>query len=134
LLFNYGYSDQVGPVRCLRAIDDTTLMVDGGFVFPNDLASGSVINVLFQRAAYQPESFVGSFWLTASTAGRSATIDILNDISAAGIELDITTRYPGDRGLGNEGCPTSDNYKLTDILEMFCGDRVDSELLAAKAG
>jgi hypothetical protein len=132
LLFNYGYSNQVGPVRYLGATDDQTLMIDAGFKFPQDLEIGDKVNVLFQRAAYQPESPIGSFWLTASNAGRAAAIDLLNSISAAGIEMNITTRYPGDRGLGNEGYPTLDNYKLSDLVEIFGRDDVDKELQEAR--
>jgi hypothetical protein len=132
LLLNYGFSSQTGPVRCYGATDDTTLMIDAGFKFSCDLGFGSYINVLYQRSAFEPSSPIGSFWLTASNAGRAAAIDLLRNISAAGIELDIETRYPGDRSLGAEGFPVIDNYKLSDIVEMFGRDDVDSELEEAR--
>jgi hypothetical protein len=134
LLFNYGRASQVGPVRCFGYTDDQTLMIDSGFKFPNDLIGfsadyeGDAINVLYQRAALVPEKNVGAFWLTASNAGRIAAIEFLNEASAAGIELNIATRYPGDRGLGGEGYPWLDNYKLSDIVECFGGDDLDVEL------
>jgi hypothetical protein len=132
IVLNYGYASQEGPIRCLGANDDLTLEIDAGYKFKNNLGYGSVINVLFQRAAFEPESPVGSFWVTASNAGRAAAIDFLGQISAAGIELDITTRYPGDRGLGAEGLPTKDNYKLSDLVEIFGRDDVDQELEEAR--
>ena len=132
LLFNYGYSDQIGPVRCFGSTDDTTLMIDSGFKFPVDLSIDSKVNVLYQRAAYEQNTPYGSFWLTASNAGRATAIDLLKSISAAGIELNIATRYPGDRGLGNEGYPVIDNYKISDIVECFSRDDVDKELLEAR--
>lgn len=133
LLFQYGYQNQTGPVKCYGHLDDLTLMVDAGFKFPADLDSGSSINVLYQRAAYQSDSYVGSFWLTASNAGRAAAIDYIKMVSAAGIQLDIVTRYPGDRGIGNEGYPISGNYKLSDIVECFGRDDVYLELEEARA-
>jgi len=132
LLFNLGFASQTGPVKCYGATDDTTLMIDAGFKFSCDLGFGSYINLLYQRAAFEPDSPIGSFWLTASNAGRAAAIDLLRDISAAGIELEIATRYPGDRSLGGEGFPVIDNYKLSDIVEMFGRDDVDSELEEAR--
>ena len=132
LLFNYGFASQTGPVRCYGATDDTTLTIDAGFKFPFDLGFGSYVNALYQRAAFEPSSPIGSFWLTASNAGRAAAIDLLRDISAAGIELDIETRYPGDRGLGAEGFPVIDDYKLSDMVEMLGRDDVDSELEEAR--
>jgi hypothetical protein len=132
LVFNYGYASQEGPVRCLGATDDTTLMIDAGYKFKNFLGYGSKVNFLFQRGAFEPSTPVGSFWVTASNAGRAAAIDMLRQISAAGIELDITTRYPGDRGLGAEGYPTKDNYKLSDLVEAFGRDDVDQELEEAR--
>jgi hypothetical protein len=128
LLFQYGYDECTGPVRCLGNIDDSTLMIDPGFKFPFSLNIGSSVNILYQRAAYEPKSPIGSFWLTASNSARTATIDLLNKISAAGIELQINTRFPGDRGLGNEGYPTANSYKLSDIVEVFGSDDLDSEL------
>ena len=128
LLFNYGFASQTGPVRVLGALDDQTLTIDSGFKFPHYLGYGSKVNLLYQRAAFEPDSPIGSAWLTASNAGRIAAIDLLKKISAAGIELDIATRYPGDRGLGAEGYPVLDGYKLSDVVECFGGDSLDSEI------
>lgn len=132
LVFDYGYETQCGPVRCYGSLDDTTLMIDAGFKFPANLAPGAQINILYQKAAQSVSS--NSFWLTASNAGRAATIDYITEISAAGILLEITTRYPGDRGLGNEGHLTKAASKLSDIVEVFGRDDVDIELEDARGG
>ena len=134
LLFNYGYESQTGPVRVLGALDDQTLMIDSGFKFLHYLGYGSKVNLLYQRAAFEPDSPIGSAWLTASNAGRIAAINLLKDISAAGIELNIATRYPGDTSLGGAGFPTFDNYKLSDIVECLGGDDLDSELEELRSG
>jgi hypothetical protein len=54
-------------------------------------------------------------------------------ISAAGIDLDIVTRYPGDRGLGAEGFPTFGNYKVSDIVPVFGRDDIEAELEEARS-
>jgi len=134
LLFNYGFASQTGPVRCFGATDDQTLMIDAGFKFPFDIGFGGYVNALYQRAAFEPSSPVGSFWLTASNAGRAAAIDLLKTISAAGIEINIETRYPGDRGLGAEGFSVASNYKLSDIVAVFGRDDTEAELEEARNG
>ena len=133
LLFAYGYSYQCGPIQASGFIDDQTILVDPGFVFPFDVNSGATIFTITQLAAFEPTNAtqVGSFYLTASNAGRSAAIDFLDNISAAGIELDITTRYPGDRGLGNEGQPDISTGKVSDIVEMYGVDNLDQEMAIA---
>jgi hypothetical protein len=67
----------------------------------------------------------GAFYLTASNSGLSAARKYITDISATGIDLNINVRYPGDRGLGNEGQPVKSNYKLSDIIEVFGPDNLD---------
>ena len=133
LLFNFGYENQVGPVKCFGFTDDNTLQIDSGFKFPYYLPIGTIVNVLFQRGGFEPTNTSGGFWLTASNIGRAAAIDTLKMISAAGIELDITTRYPGDRGLGDEGYPVVGNYKLSDVVEIFGSDNIDQELADARS-
>jgi hypothetical protein len=132
LVFNYKLKSQEGPIRCFGATDDTTLIIDAGYKFRNHLGYGSKVSLLFQRGAFEPTIPIGSFWVTASNAGRAAAIDMLRQISAAGIELDITTRYPGDISLGGAGFPTFGNYKLSDIVAIFGRDDVSAELEEAR--
>jgi hypothetical protein len=131
IIINYGYENQTGPIKCLGAIDNYTLRIDSGFKFPYSLHSTSVIIVLSSRDFCSP-SYVGAFWATASNAGRTACIKLIEEVVAAGIELNITTRYPEDRGLAGEGWPTSNSYKLSDIVECFGRDDIDTELLEIK--
>ena len=132
LVFDYGYEGQVGPVQCLGHIDDQTLLIEPGFKFTKNVPAQCEINVLFQKGSYGPEETVRGSWLTASNAGRAVAVDLINRISAAGIDLTITTRYPGDSGLGGEGQPVKDSNKLSDIVEIYGSDDVDAELAAAR--
>jgi hypothetical protein len=128
LLFNYGYQNQAGPVKFFTTTNDNTIVIDANFKFRYDIDSGTVINILYQRALFESNEAVNGFWVTASNAGRTAAIDFIKTVSAAGIDQDITTRYPGDRGLGNEGYPTKENYKINEIAVCFGQDDIDAEL------
>jgi hypothetical protein len=129
LVFNWGYSNEVGPVKYLGRISTDTLAIDASFRFPSTLKPGASVRLVTKTPV---ASKAAAFWLTASNAGLAAAKKTLLDISATGIELDIEVRYPGDRGLGGAGRPTEDNYKISDIVEVFGSDDLDTELEAAR--
>lgn len=134
LLIAYGYNYQCGPIQATGYIDNQTLITDPGFVFPYSINSGATIFTVTQLTPFEPSNpNVGSFYLTASNAGREAAITMLDNISATGIELNITTRYPGDRGLGNEGYPDQSPYKVSDVVEAYGIDDLDQEMDNAHA-
>jgi hypothetical protein len=134
IVLNYGYSTQTGPIKTF-GLYGTKLRVDPGFVFPFTIASGSTCNIL-THGTYQPATneLLGQFWLTASNAARALAIDTLRKITAANIPLTIETRYPGDRGLGNEGSPIKGNYKISEIVSCYGKDDLDLELEEARNG
>jgi hypothetical protein len=129
LVFNWGYSNEVGPVKFLGRISTDTIAIDASFRFPSTLKPGASVRLVTKTPV---ASKAAAFWLTASNAGLAAAKKTLLDISATGIELDIEVRYPGDRGLGGSGRPTEGNYKISDIVEVFGSDDLDSELEAAR--
>lgn len=134
LVFNFGYASQVGPVKYLGRLSDDDLSLDASFAFPETIPEGAPVRLLYSRAPFVPENpaAVGSFYLTASPAGRVAAEAFLRAISAAGIELDVDIRYPGDRGLGGEGRPTRYVDKLSEVTTVFGGDDLDTELEARR--
>lgn len=124
LVFNYGLVDQVGPVKYLGKVSDTSISLDSRFSFPVALSSGSKVTLLSQRTPYIPENpeESGSFYLTDSSAGRIAAQKAIEEAVAAGIDYEITTVYPGDVGLGNAGRPSSGAQKLSDKVWVWGGD------------
>ncbi len=134
LVFRLGYSNQVGPVKYLGNTGDDTLLLDASFQFPATVAAGATVNLLTGRGPFVPDDpeTVGAFYLTAAPAGRVAAEAFMTAISAAGIDLDIEIRYPGDRGLGGEGLPARRAYKLSDKVAVWGGDNLDAELEAAR--
>ena len=136
LVANYGFENQTGPfkyfIRDNPASAYTVLIPDPSFDFPVELnaSDGIELSVASQIAAFTPSALIqpGAFYITASNAGLTYARKYIEDISAAGIDLLITVRYPGDRGLGNEGLPWSGAYKLSDIIEAFGPDELDAFL------
>lgn len=135
VVFNFGYENQVGPVRYNRTVGTTGILIDSSFKMTSAVPAGSTVILLYSRAPYvSTDPTTGSFYATASSAGSVTAQKLIREISATGIELDVTVRYPGDRGLGGEGQPTSNNYRLSDVVSVFGGDELDEELSLIKEG
>lgn len=134
LIVSFGNSNQVGPVKYFIT-DDHTINLDPSFNFNNEYYAGTILTLVTQTAPYLPsiQEQKGLLYLTASNAGLEAAQKYLNDISAAGIDAEIEIRYPSDRGLGNEGAPVKNNYKLSDIIEIFGPDTLDTFLEKARS-
>ena len=81
----------------------------------------STVTVLTGKGSYNPPNSIdfGSLWLTDSPSGRAAAQTGVQNSSAAGVNVNITVVYPGDFGLGNQGYPTENNYKKSDVVEIF---------------
>lgn len=122
VVFAFGQSKQVWPVRYLGRLSNTALSLDASFTFPFDLPAGTEVHLAAQRGPMAPSGQVAGMYLTVSEAGQKAAIEILEDTIAAGISSDVKLIYPGDRGLGGEGFPTRDNYKLSDAVRVWGGD------------
>jgi len=131
LIVDFGYENQVGPVRYFIT-DPNTISFDPAFNFNKEYYTGTKLTIVAQRVPYTPEGVPNTFWLTASNAGLEAAQKYIRDIHAEGIDLTIDVRYPGDRGLGNEGQPVEHNYKLSDIIEVFGPDDIDTFLDEAR--
>jgi hypothetical protein len=123
LVVRFGYEDQAGPVSYFVS-EPNTLELDPAFNFNAEYPAGVTLTIATQKAPYMPTVNVqkGALWITASNAGLAIARQYIEDISAAGLDLIIKVRYPGDRGLGNEGKPVDNNYKLSDIIEVFGPD------------
>lgn len=130
LCFNFGYRDQVTPVKYLAVLSSTQILLDPSYRFPITMEPGTTVNYVSQNYAWVPEDpeSEGSFYLTTTAAGRIAAEAKVKDLIAAGIPYDIRIEYPGDRGLGNEGFPVEGEDKLSDIVRVYGGDDLDVEI------
>jgi hypothetical protein len=133
VVFNFGQKNQLGPVQ-YYSMSAGTLNLNASFMFTEEVPIGSEVRLLYGKSVFVPETSENSAHLTTSSAGRLAAIDLLNEISACGIPLSITTRYPGDIGLGNAGQPLLGTSKISDIFEVYAGDEIDNEVKGARNG
>jgi len=133
LCLAFGTDDSVFPVRYFGRFSSTALVVDFSFKYPLSIPLGSAITLLSQKAPLVPANpeAVGSFYLTASSAGRVAAVDALNSAVAAGIDINSTVLYPGDRGLGGQGLGVT-GVKISDKVAVWAGDNIDAEVAAAR--
>ena len=133
-MFAFGYKNQVAPVKYFGRLSSTRLSLDYSFKFPVTVPSGSNVTLLSQKGPWVPENpqDVGSFYITASPAGRVAAEAAIDASVAAGVVVKTTITYPGDRGLGGEGLPASGTNKLSDKVVVWGGDNVDAEVAAAR--
>lgn len=130
LVLNFSKENETAPVHYLGILSNTEILLDPNFIFTKDINSGATVILLSQRGPFVPSNpeQVGTFYLTASAAGRLLAQQTIEDISAAGVKLNEIVEFSGDRGLGNEGSPTSGNTKLSDIVEVFGSDDLDAEI------
>jgi len=134
LVFDFGFEDQQGPVQYLGRLSGTELALDFGYRFTRTVPNGATVTRLFQKGGFVPEhpEDVGSFYVTASPAGRVAAQAAIEGAVGVGVPLIETIVYPGDRGLGGEGSPASGAPKLSDKVAVWAGDDVDAEVAAAR--
>jgi hypothetical protein len=116
IVINYGYKNQVGPIKYLGRFSETAIRIDPGFKFPSTQTVGSSIYWLSSRSPFIPPTnkLLGNFYVTGSAIGRIAAQDTVNNITAAGTDVKITVDYPSDQGLAQEGLSTSDNTTIFD--------------------
>lgn len=134
--FNVGFDNQVGPVKYLGRLSASALLLDASFVFPATLAPGATVTLLSQKSPFQPAADVqpGNFYVTSSAAGRVAAEATLQQVAAAGLDIEVDVVYPSDRGLGAEGFPTRLAQKLSDAVPVWGGDDLDNEIPLAREG
>ncbi len=134
LVFAFGADDQIWPVKYLGKASSTSLFLDPNFTMPQSLASGLTVTLLSQRGSWIPAGAenLGAFYVTASSAGRIAASAMIDDLVAAGLDVNKIVVYPGDKGLGGEGLPAFGANKLSDKVSIWGSDDVDADLEAAR--
>jgi hypothetical protein len=135
LVIGFGTQYEVGPIPYVAILDKETFVIDRTFVFPQTIPSGVNVSLLYQKMPWIPANVteVGAFYVTDSSSGRVAAQAFIEAAAAAGVNVVNKIIYPGDRGIGGEGNPTTGLY-LSDKVEVWAGDNVDQEVEAAHNG
>lgn len=103
-----------------------TVLIDPGYTFKSSHPSGCLVNLIAQGQAYQPapDGSDYSFFVTGTSDGVTYCQQLIEQITAAGINLEIVILYPGDAGLGNAGDSTT-VPPLSDIVYCFGPSEVE---------
>lgn len=137
VVFNFGYQNQVGPVKYLAKVSSTRILIDFNFIFNNTININDTVDFLYTKQPFEPTAAqgpnIGSLYLTDSASGRVAAQSAIEASTAAGLNINEIIEYPGDVGLAAAGFPAKDNYKLSD--KVYCwgsGTDPQSEIEKAK--
>ena len=135
LVLNFGSSEAVFPVPYFGRFSADSLSIDYTFVMPFDVPAGAGVTLLATKGVFVPPvpEAVGSFYLTDSNSGRIAAESTVENISGAGLNVDITVVYPGDRGLGGEGLPAT-GQKFSDKVLVWGSNNLDIDETDAREG
>lgn len=105
LIFGFGTSNEEGPVPYIARPSSTTIIIDPSYKFENVHAAGTNISLVAQGHAFEPskDGTDYPFYITDIVSGRLYAEELINLVSATGINVVITILYPEDIGLGKWG-------------------------------
>lgn len=114
LVFGFGTSKEEGPVPYIARPSSGSLYLNPSFRFENVHESGTNISLIAQNFAYDVDRDGSDtpFYLTDIVSGRIYAEDLINSLTATGINVVITILYPEDIGLEKWGTETSGKYKV----------------------
>lgn len=103
----------------------STITLDPSNQFLYNHTIGADITLLSSRDAYEPakDGTDYPFYITGTAQGRIFAEEVIQQVTALGILLDIVIVYPSDQGLGNQG--GSDDYDeppTSDKVYVWGGD------------
>lgn len=99
----------------------TTLILDGSYVFKNTHDINQDITLVSQDRAYEPrangEDY--SFYVTGVAEARVFAEQLLREIIALGVKLELVIIYPNDVGLGNQGGSSGDKIPVSEKVYVW---------------
>lgn len=118
-------SEVSGTVSAIVDGVRSTITLDPSNEFTSNHAIGADMTLLSAVSAYNPakDGTDYPFYITGTAQGRIFAEEIIQQVTALGINLDVVIVYPSDRGLGNEGGSDSeDNPPTSDKVYVWGGD------------
>jgi len=110
LIFDYGGPTQEGPVPYIGAPSSNTLLISPSYTIQTPHASGTSVFLVAQKApvSVSPDGLNYPFYITDVASGRVYAQNLIDSISAAGINIVFTILYPDDIGVGKWGTQYSE--------------------------
>ncbi|HEY9657060.1 MAG TPA: hypothetical protein V6C65_01255, partial [Allocoleopsis sp.] len=105
----------------------STLLLDPSNVFQYNQPIGTDLTLLSANDAYDPAKDGTSYplYVTGTALGRIYANNLIEQIAALGIGLDIVVIYPSDAGLGNAGEQTlNTDPPYSDIVYVYGEDEL----------
>lgn len=135
VVFDFGFDTQSPPIKILGTAGNT-LRLDQSATIQVGYPIGTVATILVSTSPFAPSSTlgIGVTYVTASSVGRIAASNDIDDIKAVGVLVNKTVLYPGDTGLGNGGFPVEGAQKMSDVVYVYGGDNIAATLAAAREG
>jgi hypothetical protein len=101
-------AESVGTSTSILQGDVSLLTVDPSYRFRYPHAVGTSVSLLSSNVTYVPKLDARdlSFYVTGTADARIFCEQIVRDIAALGIKLEVVVIYPDDAGLGNAGAGT----------------------------
>lgn len=101
-IIGYGTETQEGPVPYIGRPSNDTLLISPAYTVKNTFQPGTIITLIAQKSPAIPSSdgLDYPFYITDIVAGRIYAQDLINSVSATGINIVFTILYPNDIGLG----------------------------------
>jgi hypothetical protein len=99
----------------------STIILDGSYVFKNTHEINQDITLISNDRAYEPKvnGQDYSFYITGVAEARVFAEQLIRDILALGVKLEIIIVYPDDIGLGNEGGSSGDAIPVSDKVYVW---------------
>lgn len=103
-------AEAVGTTWVITAATKSIVLLDSSYTFTKTHEIGADLTVISDRDAYEPNPRGGdyAFYVTGIAEAREWAKDIIEQVVAFGIKLDIVIVYPSDVGLANEGGSVSE--------------------------
>lgn len=113
LVFDFGTSNQEGPVRYLGRPSNNTLLLDASYTFKKTHAQNSDVTLIRSIKPHIPNVDGTDYatYLTGTTKGRTEAERLSNALAAGGVFLNIIIVYPNGPGLNN-------------VEDVYAGDTV----------
>jgi hypothetical protein len=94
----------------------STLILDGSYVFKHTHEINEDITLISSNRAYEPKlnGLDYGFYITGVAEARVFAEQLIRDILALGVKLELIIVYPNDIGLGNEGGSSGDSIPVSE--------------------
>ena len=111
IVLGYGTQGQEGPIPYISRPSNDTLLISPAYTIKGDFPAGTDVSIVAQKnpPIISQDGFDYPFYITDVVSGREYVQQLIQDVSATGINVVFTILYPNDIGLGKWGTIYTEN-------------------------